>query len=35
MQQRQNSTGSYTTGNGASYSTDAETTTLSAEGWAA
>ena len=35
MQQRQNSTGSYTTGSGASYSTDAETTTLSAEGWAA
>ena len=35
MQQRQNSTGSYTTGSGASYSTDAETSTLSAEGWAA
>lgn len=35
MQQRQNSTGAYTTGNGASYSTDGEATTLSAEGWAA
>ncbi|MCI1667639.1 MAG: trypsin-like peptidase domain-containing protein [Olsenella sp.] len=35
MQQRQNSTGSYTTGSGASYSTDGETTILSAEGWAA
>lgn len=35
MQQRQNSTGAYTTGNGASYSTDGEATALSAEGWAA
>ena len=35
MQQRQNSTGSYTTGSGASYSTDGEATVLSAEGWAA
>ncbi len=35
MQQRQNSTGSYTTGSGASYSPDGETTILSAEGWAA
>ncbi|SET28859.1 putative serine protease PepD [Olsenella sp. KH3B4] len=35
LQQRQNSTGSYTTGNCASYSTNAEATTLSAEGWAA
>ena len=35
MQQRQNSTGSYTTGSGTSYSTDGETTILSAEGWAA
>ena len=35
MQQRQNSTGSYTTGSGASYSTDGETTILSAEVWAA